>query len=93
MNWGQLNCCVSYRDEDTALHVEPADITPPSLPATDSVPVSAATIQQDADRHLTAHFESVQAISTSTTAPSLLPMLLQSLVRNTDYKPLLDELR
>lgn len=84
---------MSSRDEDTALPHEHADVTPPSLPATDSVPVSAETIQQDADRHLLAHFESVQAISTSTTAPSLLPMLLQSLVRNTDYKPLLDQLR
>ena len=95
-NWGRhslLKCCVFYRDEDTVLHVEPADIAPPLLSAIDSAPVSAATIQQDADRHLTAHYESVQAISTTTTTPSLLPMLLQSLVRNTDYKPLLDELR
>lgn len=95
-NWGRhrmLKCCVFYRDEDTALLVEPANVTPPPLSATDSAAVSAATIQQDADCHLTAHYESVQGISTTTTTPSLLPMLLQSLVRNTDYKPLLDELR
>lgn len=81
------------RDERDALHFQPPDVMPQPPPANESTPVSAATIQQDADRHLGAHFESVQAISTSTTTPSLLPMLLQSLIRNTDYQPLLDELR
>jgi len=65
----------------------------PRNPASEPEPTSAATIQQDADRHLVTHFESVQAISTTTTTPSLLPMLLQSLTRNTDHKPLLELLR
>lgn len=53
----------------------------------------AVDLQQDADRHLVTHFESVQTISTTTTTPSLLPMLLSSLIRNTDYKALLESLR
>lgn len=52
-----------------------------------------ANLQQDADKHLVTHFDSVQTISTTTTTPSLLPMLSQSLIRNTDYKPLLEQLR
>lgn len=54
---------------------------------------SSVNLQQNADNHLVTHFDSVQTISTTTTTPSLLPMLLQSLIRNTDYKPLLDRLR
>lgn len=91
--YSMLQPYLSCRDEQDVLHFEPPDVMPPPPPANESTPVSAATIQQDADRHLGAHFESVQAISTSTTTPSLLPMLLQSLIRNTDYQPLLDELR
>lgn len=91
--YSMLQPCLSCRDERDALHFQPPDVMPQPPPANESTPVSAATIQQDADRHLGAHFESVQAISTSTTTPSLLPMLLQSLIRNTDYQPLLDELR
>ena len=88
-------CCACFRDGQAPSSIEPATVAPasPRNPASEPEPTSAATIQQDADRHLVTHFESVQAISTTTTTPSLLPMLLQSLTRNTDHKPLLELLR
>lgn len=81
------------RNDKSLALAAPASIAPPVPLLTENEPTSAATIQQDADRHLVTHFESVQAISTTTTTPSLLPMLLQSLTRNTDYKPMLEVLR
>ena len=88
-------CCACFRDGKAPSSIEPATVAPasPRNPASEPEPTSAATIQQDADRHLVTHFDSVQAISTTTTTPSLLPMLLQSLTRNTDHKPLLELLR
>ena len=85
--------CASFRDNKAPASIEPATVAPASPLISETEPTSAATIQQDADRHLVTHFESVQAISTTTTTPSLLPMLLQSLTRNTDHKPLLELLR
>ena len=87
-----LDVYLCRNDKSLAL-AAPASIAPPVPLLTENEPTSAATIQQDADRHLVTHFESVQAISTTTTTPSLLPMLLQSLTRNTDYKPMLEVLR
>lgn len=84
---------LSDGDEKRLANTESTEITAPTQQPTERLPASVATIQQDADRHLITHFESVQAISTSTTTPSLLPVLLQSLTRTTDYKPLLQLLR
>ncbi len=89
----RCNHTAACRDGNTLPTIEPTAVAPPTPLATEAEPTSAATIQQDADRYLVTHFESVQAISTTTTTPSLLPMLLQSLTRNTDYKPLLEVLR
>lgn len=97
--WGKLKEAraslqeLEERDGTPSSSIEPAPVAPAPALAAESEPSSAATIQQDADRHLVTHFESVQAISTTTTTPSLLPMLLQSLTRNTDHKPLLELLR
>lgn len=97
--WGKLQEAraslqeLEARDGKAPSSIEPATVAPASPLISETEPTSAATIQQDADRHLVTHFESVQAISTTTTTPSLLPMLLQSLTRNTDHKPLLELLR
>ena len=81
------------RHEKNLANTELSEVTVSTQQPIERLPASVATIQQDADRHLITHFESVQAISTSTTTPSLLPVLLQSLTRTTDYKPLLELLR
>ena len=81
------------RDDKNLANTESSEVTAPTQQPIEGLPDSVATIQQDADRHLIRHFESVQSISTSTTTPSLLPVLLQSLTRTTDYKPLLELLR